>query len=438
LIKGLQLDSQEPTCLFNLGYIAARQGNMREAENYFQGALQAKPNYDDALFELAGVRMKDKKFQEAVVLLRQCIGLNPNRPETYYKLATSERALHQTEAADRDYRIFQTMAKNTAGGLYPFQHLFDYLDQKMGLPPEAQAKLDVAGLQAELSRDPDRPRTLYLLAEAYLKLGRTEEAQNVVRHLDDVSGGDFRTSLQAGVLLARYHLIPGAIRHFQAAVATDPSSDDAKYDLANAYFEQHDYVNARQMLDQIAAPSQGDEPYLTLVGDVDTRLGRLSEAQAAYRKAIDKSPDNALHYLSLALSQLSGGDTIGAGKTLEVGLSRIPDSGPIAWGMGVLSVMEGQGKQAEEHFVRALELLPDWPSAYSALAVLYLNTGQVAKARGVFQKYQETFPHGPLDTNVIEKQLAAAEEKPQAAQTITPQMRSQFLLLAFALADRTP
>lgn len=436
LKEGLQLEPNDPACLFNLGYIAARRGDMQEAENYLESALKANPNHEEALYELAGVSMKEKKFQEAVPLLRRCLELNPDRSETYYKLATAERTLHQTEAAERHFRIFETMAKNGSKEPYLFQHLFDYLDQKMGLAPQARAKVDLTELEMELSKHPDRPRNLYLLAEAYLKLERTADAKKVVDHLDDVSGEDPRTALQVGVLLARYHLIPDAIRHFKAALATDPSSDDAKYDLANAYFEQQDYANARQMLDQISAQGREDESYLALLGDIDTRLGRLSEAQAAYRKAIYKSPDNDVHFLSLALSQLSGGDTIGAGKTLHDGLSQVPDSGRIAWGLGVLSVMERQCQQAEEYFDRALGLLPDWPSAYSALAVLYLDTGQVAKARAVFQKYQEIFPRGPFDTKVIEKELATAEESPQALRPITPQMQSQFLLLAFALADR--
>ena len=85
-----------------------------------------------------------------------------------------------------------------------------------------------------------------------------------------------------------------------------------------------------------------------------------------------------------------------------------------------------------------LELLPDWPGAYSTLAVLYLDTGQVAKARRVFERYQEVFPQGPLDTKEIDRQLAAAEEKPPAQQTITPQMQSQFLQMALTLAGTVP
>jgi len=438
LMKGLELDPHDPACLFNLGYIATRRGDLPEAENYLQAALKAKPDHEEAIFELAGVRMKQKNFQEALPLLRRCLELNPNRTETYYRLATTERALQQTAAAEHDFAIFETMSKNGSGGPYPFQHLFDFLDQKMGLAPQARAEMDLAGLQMAVSKNPDRPRNLYLLAEAYLRIGNEEEAKKVVSHLDEVSRHDPRTSLQVGVLFARYHVLSDAVRHFQAALEADPSSDDAKYDLANTYFEQQDYAKARDVLDQISGQGREDESYLALLGDLDARLGKFSEAEEVYRRLINKSPDNETHYLSLALSQLGVGDLTGAGEILRAGLSRVPDSGRIEWGLGVLCVMAPQCQKADEHFERALDLLPDWPSAYSALAVFYLSTGQVAKAREVFKRYQASFPRGPFDTKVIEQELAVAEQQPQGLRTMTPQMQIQFLRLAFILANQGP
>jgi len=100
--------------------------------------------------------------------------------------------------------------------------------------------------------------------------------------------------------------------------------------------------------------------------------------------------------------------------------------------------MAPQCQKADEHFERALDLLPDWPSAYSALAVFYLGTGQVAKAREVFKRYQASFPRGPFDTKVIEQELAVAEQQPQGVRTMTPQMQIQFLRLALILANQGP
>jgi len=436
LLKGLEIDPRNAACLFNLGYIEARQGDLAPAQAHMELALKAKPDYDDALIELATVKMKQKKYEEALPLLRRSVEITKNRSEVYYKLATTERALHQTEAAARDFKIFETMAKNTSRGPYPFQRLFDYLDQQTGLAPRERAMLDLAGLQTEVAKRPDEPRDLYLLAEAYLKLGQIEDASRVIEHLDEVSGGDFRTALGVGVLFARYHLAADAIRHFKMALAADPSSDDAKYDLADAYFEEQNYAEARAVLDQFSPQGRGDVSYLALLADTDTRLGRLSEAQAAYRKVIEKSPDNELHYLSMALSQLRGGDTRGAEQTLALGRSRIPDSGRIVWGMGVLAVMKGNSKEAEGYFVHALELLPEWPSAYSALAVLYFDTGQLAKTREIFERYQTIFPRGPFDTSRIETEMAEAGRGPQSVRDLSPQMQSQFLALAFALSDQ--
>lgn len=436
LLKGLELDPRNAACLFNLGYIEARQGDLASAQAHMELALKAKSDYDDALIELATIKMKQKKYEEALPLLRRSVEITKDRSEVYYKLATTERALHQTEAAARDFKIFETMAKNTSRGPYPFQRLFDYLDQQTGLAPRERAMLDLAGLQTEVAKRPDEPRDLYLLAEAYLKLGQIEDARRAIEHLDEVSGGDFRTALGVGVLFARYHLAADAIRHFKMALAADPSSDDAKYDLADAYFEEQNYAEARAVLDQFPAEGREDESYLGLLADTDTRLGRLSEAQAAYRKVIEKSPDNELHYLSMALSQLRGGDTQGAEQTLGLGRTRIPDSGRIVWGMGVLAVMRGNSKEAEEYLVHALELLPEWPGAYSALAVLCLDTGQFTKAREVFERYQAVFPRGPFDTRRIEAEMAEAGGNSQSPRDLSPEMQSQFLTLAFALSDQ--
>ena len=435
LLKGLEIDPRNPACLFNLGYIEARQGDLASAQMHMELALKANPDYDDALIELATIKMKQKEYEEALPLLRRSAEITKNRSEVYYKLATTERALHQIEAARRDLKIFETMAKNTSRGPYPFQRLFDYLDQQSGLAPRERAMLDLAGLQTEVAKRPDEPRDLYLLAEAYLKLGQIKDASRVIEHLDEVSGGDFRTALGVGVLFARYHLAADAIRHFKMALAADPSSDDAKYDLADAYFEEQNYAEARAVLDEFSPQGRGDVSYLALLADTDTRLGRLSEAQAAYRKAIEKSPDNELHYLSMALSELKGGDTQGAEQTLGLGRSRIPDSGRIVWGMGVLAVMRGSSKEAEAYFVHALELLPEWPGAYSALAVLYFDTRQVAKAREIFERYQAIFPRGPFDTSRIETEMAEAGRSPQSVRDLSPEMQSQFLALAFALND---
>ena len=216
--EGLKLDPHNASCLFNMGYIEGRQGNQAAAEQLFQQALKSNPDFSEALLELANLRIADKKFEEAATLLRRYVKVSRDPASGYYKLAMVERSLHQTEAAQRDLSVFQTLSKDSSPGPYPYQHLFEYLDNRSNLAPQARTQLDQTELVEQIKKHPDRPQDLYLLAETYLKLGKPDEARQTIAQLDQISSGDYRTQTGVGVLLARYRLYDDAIQHFQTAL----------------------------------------------------------------------------------------------------------------------------------------------------------------------------------------------------------------------------
>jgi tetratricopeptide (TPR) repeat protein len=439
--EGLKKDPKYAPCLYNLGFIAHKQGNYPEAEQYLAAALKIDPEYDDALYEMAGVKMSERKYHEAIPLLRRAAAKLPRPAEAYYKLATAERNLHQMDAAQRDLKIFETLSKDPVPGPYPYQHLFASISQRAGLSSGARAEVDLDELRKEVSLHPDRPRDLYLLAEAYLKLGRADDALKTVAQLDQVSGADARTSMGVGVLLARYGKYNEAIQHFQSAVAADPSSDDAKYDLANTYFRARAYPQALKEMQQMGESAQEDDTYLGLLGDIYAHLGRTDEAQSIIEKAMNRNPDNDQYNLLLALIQMRAGDTAAAEATLHHGLARIPDSGRLNWGMGVLSVLQGKNEAATNYFSRAVDFLPEWQTGYSTLGMFYYEIGQVAQARETLDRYVELFPHGALNVNQIRQVLASAPQDNPAsatARTLSPQGRLQFLQTATMMIDLNP
>ena len=436
--EGLGLDPRNVSCLFNMGYIEERQGNHAAAETFFQQALKSNPDYSEALLELANLRIAGTKFDEAAVLLRRYVKVSRDPSSGYYKLAMVERNLHQTEAAQRDLRVFQTLSKNASTGPYPYQHLFDYLDNRANLSAHERTQLDLTLLSEQIQKHPDQPQDLYLLAETYLKLGQTEEARKTIALLDQLSASDYRTQTGVGVLLARYRLYDEAIQHFQSALRANPDSDDVKFDLADAYFRKGLYSQALETAQQVSVAGQQDDTNLALLGDIQAHLGNTPRATEIYRDAIRRNPDNDQYYLSLTLVQLRSNDVRGATETLQQGLARIPGSGKILWGLGLISVLEGNTPQAAQRLERAVELLPEWAGSYSTLGVFYYQTGQIEKAREVLNRFKGSNAAGGLDVNRIEEALAHAPAQSPSANAPMPLVaRQQLLQLALSLAERT-
>jgi tetratricopeptide (TPR) repeat protein len=436
--QGLKLDPHNATCLFNLGFIAERQGDAAQAEDLFQQTLKANPQFPEALLELANIRLAARKFAEAEELLRRYVRVSRDPATGYYKLAMAERSLHETDAADRDLGVFRTLSKNASSGPLPYQHLFDYLDNRSTLAPGARQQLDVESLLTQLKTHPEQPQDLYLLAEAYLKSGQLDDARNTIAQLDKLSASDYRTLTGIGVLLARYHLYNDAIQHFQDALKANPGSDEIKFDLANAYFRQHQYPVAMEIANQISDQGRKDDAVLNLLGDIYAHVGDTAHAAQIFRDAIVRNPDNDQNYLSLALIHLRAHDMDAAQQTLVQGQSRIPASGKIYWGLGLTSALRGNTADAAQQLERAIDLLPEWGAGYSTLGVFYFQLGKIDKAREVLQRFRESNASGSLEVDRIEQVLdRAPATAANDGETMTAANKEQLLQLALSLADRT-
>jgi len=438
VMQGLKLDPHNNSCLLNLGFIDEAQGDTAGAEAAFQEILRSDPRSPDALLELANIRIASKRFSEAASLLRDFIRVGHDPATGYYKLAMVERNLHQSAAADQDLKTFQALSRNASTGPLPFQHLFDYLDTRSKLDPSSRGVLDIADLTDQIKKHPDQTEDLYFLAEAYLKSKKVDEAENTVAQLDKLIAGDYRTLTGVGVLLARYHLYDNAIQHFQAALQANPASDEAQFDLADAYFRKRLYPKALETANLVSEEGRRDDAYLALLGDIYAHLGDATRAAGIFQDAIRRNPDDDQNYLALALLDFRGDKTADAKQILLKGQARIPGSGKILWGLGLASVLEGKTAQAAGQFESAVDLLPEWPGSYSVLGVFYYETGQIDKAKEVLSRFENSNASGSLDTNRIEQFLAhAPAASPAGNEPMSMANRAQLLQLALSLADRT-
>lgn len=436
--EALKIDPADSFCLFRLAYVAKLQGDTATAESILSKVLHVNANYPAALLELANLRMDAKRFAEARTLLLRYVKVNPTAATGYYKLAMVEKKLQNGAAAEQDLAEFQRLSKEQPDSRHPYDHLLDYVDSRSQLTAGERAKQDVASLEAESKAHPEQAEVSYALAEAYLKAAKIDEARQTIASFDEQHPNDERTLTGLGVLLAHHGIYDDAIAQFQKALNVKPDADDAKFDLAMAYFRKGDYLNARKAAEAISEMGRKDDSYASLVADIDVHLGETAKAEELYRTALARNPDNDQTYLSLALLQFQQNRIVSAKQTLQQGRTRVPGSGKIYWGLGLAAVLEGETATAGDDLERAVDLMPEWPGSYSTLGFFYFQTGQVTKAREVFDRFRNNGAPGGLDLHRIESALDGATDDPQqSGQVLGMKERMQVFQLAKYLAEKT-
>lgn len=96
-----------------------------------------------------------------------------------------------------------------------------------------------------------------------------------------------------------------ALEQLQRAVSVDPSNFYGYYYLAKAHRQTQDYSQAIAFANRATAlGSQTDRAWLarayTLQGEIFERVGRFSDARAAYKRAVDADPNNLTAYVGKA------------------------------------------------------------------------------------------------------------------------------------------
>jgi tetratricopeptide (TPR) repeat protein len=269
-------------------------------------------------------------------------------------------------------------------------------------PAAGGTEAAVARLQAELGRRPDEPRLLTRLGVAYLARARETadpsfyaSAAGVLERATRRAPRDPDTMVARGLLELGRHDFPAALAWGTRALAANPDLPDAYGVVFDAQVELGRYrqavATAQAMVDRkpaqgslarvsyarellgdpagaVAAMTQAaaaggdsaaDRAYVqTLIGDLHLGSGRLAQAEAAYRRALDGRPGDGLAEVGLARVAAARGDLAGAARRLGPAADRRPLPATVAL-LGDVLAAGGDPEAAARQYrlVRAIERL---------------------------------------------------------------------------------
>src|SRR5207237_855371 len=161
LESGLKIAPQRADLRAALGESYFMSGKAEKAIDEFKSLIQLDPSARSYTFMGLAYRHLGR-FDEGRKYFQEGLKLSPHDASCHYNLAMVDRSLHRMDAAQRDLQVFQTLSKDPSTGPYPYQHLFDYLDNRSALSARDRTQLDLTELTNQIQKHPDQPQDMYL------------------------------------------------------------------------------------------------------------------------------------------------------------------------------------------------------------------------------------------------------------------------------------
>jgi beta-lactamase regulating signal transducer with metallopeptidase domain/Flp pilus assembly protein TadD len=289
-----------------------------------QTPAPAKPtthSANDAAVQRAYDCYKQGKFQEAEELYRQIYVSDPEDPRGVTGLA--ESLISEDRTADAVQLMKEESAKHpdrtdlrtALANLYVRTDQYD-----LGIA-ELQGILDTS---KNLSSDA-KAKLLFSLGEANRRKGDLNEAIRLFRASADADPNDMRPLVSLALLLDGTGRADQAAPLYETILKHDPNSPVALNNLAYLVAQKGDNPDRALDLAQRAAKQTKDSAEIQdTLGFAYLKKNRPDEAEAAFRSALQSSPNNPTFHYHLGLALLPLGERELAIQELQTALANRP------------------------------------------------------------------------------------------------------------------
>jgi tetratricopeptide (TPR) repeat protein len=309
-----------------LGDELFQKGKLDEAISHFQIALQIKPEFALARYDLANLLLREGRGDEAISDFQQVLQSNPRYADAYVNLGN---ALHQQGRLDEAIANYQKALQ-----INPNEPLADH---NLGTALLEEGKADEAfpHFQKALQMEPDDATAISDMGNYYLQAGQTDTAIQYFQKALQIQPAFPMASYNLGNAYIQDRQMDLAIRWWQKAVELQPDFPMAHNNLGNACLLQGHTADAIQHW-KAALKTQPDLP----------------SAQVNLAWVLAACPDPSLRDTAAALAlaqranQLSGGRNPTVLKALAAAYAdngQFPDA--VATAQRALQIAASQGNQ---------------------------------------------------------------------------------------------
>lgn len=345
--------------LFERGVSLHQAGDLFGAIEAYQAALEKEPQRVDARSNLGAIYARIGRYDEAIEQYRKVLAVVPDQAQVRFNLALA---------------------------LY-----------KSARIPEAAEELEKV-----VAQQPDQRAPLLLLADCQLQMGKDAVVVALLSPHEEELKSDRLFSYLLGTALVRSNdLMRG--QAYIDRVFREGDAAEARLLLGAAHLRRGDSRAAAPELEE-AAKLKPDLPGLqSLLGRAMMGVGRRDEAEAAFRRELEKNPNDfhANLYLGMFLKEQARLDE--AQEHLKRAGRLRPQDPAVLYLLGALDLAAGRTDEALKSLETVVAQVPGYRQAHVLMATAYYrlkNKELGDKHRDIAEKLraeQQAREPGPVD-----------------------------------------
>lgn len=326
----LKVAPNEPAALNLLGTIRAKQGRLREAENFFMRAVRGDDKYVAPHMNLAHLYTLIGQPKNTISELKKVLLLEPKNVEAFDKLA----------------RVLLTQGEIDQG-----INALELAEQSQPLPVAS----------------------LILIGDAYLKKGHVAKAETRYQLALDRQSDE----TDAVLGLAQASQLKGdadaALLYLTRARKMVAKSSDTLYRFALVALGAGLYEEANGTLLAAIKLNPNDPAYFLALGTTWIKKPDLVEAEQAFRRALHLQPDSPKAQMYLGYALLEQKKYPEAREWLEKSVLKDRSVPETFYYLGQIAQEQNEDERAIEFFKQALALMSSYSFAHAALGASYLR-----------------------------------------------------------------
>ncbi len=395
----------------------AQLGFRERARTAYQKAKSMGPAPDAVRLAMSRALRKAGWLEEARELFDERSTLTP---EEHLELALLEQEGGEPEEAARHFEaVFRNATKSTAEAEYAYGRTLEELGRR-----------ELAGehYRRALEKKPTLHAARFRLGNVLIRLGKRDEGHALLRgyeHLrfwdrqvqlllamvssSSLSESDHkRKTLELIDLLLEGGELDDAMPLIRAGLARHPEESRFRLDLVRLLYLRKLFVDAHEALRPLLSLASPTADALRLSGKLHLEQGRRGEAREAYVRALQLTPDpSALLLKEMATVHALGGEVQQAEACFRKAMEKDPSLAVVKADLGMLLESIGRKEEAEILYRHALEVDPLLVNAQQGLGSLHLERGETEIAVALFRESVRLQPEDP----VLRLNLALALEK---------------------------